>query len=54
MFEVVCRRYERGSIVLTANKCYVAWAEVFSGDEVIARRTSIGWSTTRRRSRRVL
>lgn len=36
LFEVVCRRYERGSIVLTSNKSYGAWAEVFSGDEVIA------------------
>lgn len=36
MFEVVCRRHERGSIILTSNKSYGAWAEVFSGDEVIA------------------
>ncbi len=35
-FEVVCRRYERGSIVLTSNKSYGEWAEVFSGDAVIA------------------
>jgi len=36
MFEVVCRRYERGSIVLTSNKSYGEWGEVFSGDTVIA------------------
>jgi DNA replication protein DnaC len=36
LFEVVCRRYERSSIVLTSNKSYGQWAEVFSGDEVIA------------------
>jgi len=36
LFEVVSRRYERGSIVLTANKSYGEWAEVFSGDAVIA------------------
>jgi DNA replication protein DnaC len=36
LFEVVCRRYEHGSIVLTSNKSYGAWAEVFSGDAVIA------------------
>jgi DNA replication protein DnaC len=36
LFEVVCRRYEHSSIVLTSNKSYGAWAEVFSGDEVIA------------------
>ena len=36
LFEVVSRRYEHGSIVLTANKSFGAWAEVFSGDGVIA------------------
>ena len=36
LFEVVCRRYERGSIVLTSNKSYGEWGEVFSGDTVIA------------------
>ena len=35
-FQVVCRRYERGSIILTSNKSYGAWAEIFSGDDVIA------------------
>jgi hypothetical protein len=36
LFEVVFRRYERGSIVLTSNKSYGEWGEVFSGDTVIA------------------
>ncbi len=36
LFEVVCRRYEKGSIVLTSNKSYGEWGEVFSGDTVIA------------------
>lgn len=36
LFEVVCRRYERSSIVLTSNKSYGEWGEVFSGDAVIA------------------
>ena len=36
LFEVVSRRYERGSIILTSNKSYGEWAEIFSGDEVIA------------------
>jgi DNA replication protein DnaC len=36
LFEVISRRYERGSIILTSNKSYGGWAEVFSGDEIIA------------------
>jgi DNA replication protein DnaC len=35
-FQVVSRRYEHGSIILTSNKSYGEWAEVFSGDAVIA------------------
>jgi DNA replication protein DnaC len=36
LFEVVSRRYEHGSIVLTSNKSFAEWAEIFSGDAVIA------------------
>jgi len=36
LFEVVSRRYEHGSIVLTSNKSFGEWAGVFSGDGVIA------------------
>lgn len=36
LFEVVCRRYEHASVVLTSNKSYGEWGEVFSGDAVIA------------------
>lgn len=36
LFEVVARRYEHGAIILTANKSYGEWAEIFSGDAVIA------------------
>jgi DNA replication protein DnaC len=35
-FQVVSRRYEHGSMILTSNKSYAEWAEVFSGDAVIA------------------
>jgi len=35
-FQVVCKRYEHGSIILTSNKSYGGWAEIFSGDDVIA------------------
>jgi DNA replication protein DnaC len=36
LFQVVSRRYEHGSMILTSNKSYGEWAEVFSGDTVIA------------------
>lgn len=35
-FQVICRRYEKGSIILTSNKSYGDWGEVFAGDTVIA------------------
>jgi DNA replication protein DnaC len=36
LFDVVCKRYEHGSIILTSNKSYSEWAEIFSGDAIIA------------------
>ena len=36
LFQVISRRYERGSIILTSNKGFGAWGEVFGGDPVIA------------------
>lgn len=35
-FQVVSRLYERSSIILTTNRRFEAWAEVFAGDGVIA------------------
>ena len=35
-YQVVCRRYEKGLIVLTSNKSYGRWGEIFAGDSVIA------------------
>lgn len=34
-FQVVSRRYEKGAMILTSNKSYVEWGNVF-GDEVLA------------------
>nr|WP_235355896.1 ATP-binding protein [Aneurinibacillus migulanus] len=34
-FQVVPKRYERGSIILTSNKSYIEWGKVFE-DEVLA------------------
>ncbi len=36
LFQVISHRYERGSVILTSNKSYGEWAEIFSGDGVIA------------------
>jgi DNA replication protein DnaC len=35
-FQVVSRLYERGSIILTTNRRFESWAEIFAGDAVIA------------------
>ncbi|CAL9657267.1 IS21-like element helper ATPase IstB [Streptomyces sp. enrichment culture] len=35
VFQVVSKRYERGSIILTSNKTFSEWGQVF-GDEVLA------------------
>ena len=34
-FQLVSRRYERGSIIITSNQSLGAWGEVF-GDQVVA------------------
>jgi DNA replication protein DnaC len=37
LFQVISERYERnGAIVLTSNKAFAAWGEVFAGDAVMA------------------
>ncbi|MYS80035.1 IS21-like element helper ATPase IstB [Embleya scabrispora] len=35
VFQVISKRYERGSIILTSNKTFSEWGQVF-GDEVLA------------------
>lgn len=35
-FQLVTRLYEKGSIVLTTNRRFETWAEIFAGDAVIA------------------
>lgn len=35
-FRLVVRRYERGSVILTSNKSFVDWAEIFAGDHALA------------------
>lgn len=37
LFQAICQRYERGqSIILTSNKAFSDWADVFAGDPVMA------------------
>ena len=36
LFQVISRRYERGSIVLTTNKPFKQWATIFNNDGTIA------------------
>jgi DNA replication protein DnaC len=35
LFQLICRRYERGSVIVTSNKAFSEWAELL-GDEVLA------------------
>lgn len=37
LFQVICKRYEKGqSIVLTSNKPFGEWGQIFGGDAVMA------------------
>jgi DNA replication protein DnaC len=35
-FQIVSRRYEAGSMILTSNRPFSAWGEIFDGDIVVA------------------
>jgi DNA replication protein DnaC len=35
-FQVVSRFYEKGSLIVTTNRRFESWAEIFAGDAVIA------------------
>lgn len=35
VFSLVCRRYEKGSMIWTSNKGFSEWASVFASDEVL-------------------
>lgn len=37
LFQVICRRYDKGQpVILTSNKAFSEWADVFAGDAVMA------------------
>lgn len=35
LFQVICQRYEHGSIVLTTNQAYKHWAKIFNNDSML-------------------
>ena len=35
IFQVISRRYEQGSVILTSNKAYKDWAEIFNHDQTV-------------------
>jgi len=35
-FQLVSARYERASLIVTSNKAFGRWGEVFGGDDVVA------------------
>jgi len=35
-FQLVSKRYEKGSIIMTSNKPFEQWGEIFANDEVVA------------------
>jgi DNA replication protein DnaC len=32
LYEIICERYERGSLIITSNRAFTEWAEVFGND----------------------
>jgi len=36
LFQVIARRYETGSVILTSNKAFTEWGNILGGDSVVA------------------
>jgi DNA replication protein DnaC len=36
LFQVISKRYEKGSMILTSNKGFADWGSIFAGDPIIA------------------
>lgn len=34
-FQIISKRYERGSVILTSNLVFSKWKQVFSGDKIV-------------------
>jgi len=35
LFQIISRRYERGSILITSNRVFKKWAEIFNNDATL-------------------
>ena len=35
LFQIISRRYERGAIVITSNRVFKNWAEIFNNDATL-------------------
>lgn len=35
LFQIISQRYERGSIVITSNRVYKKWPEIFNNDSTL-------------------
>jgi len=35
LFQIISQRYERGSTILTTNRVYKKWAEIFNNDSTL-------------------
>ena len=35
LFQVISQRYERGSIIITSNRSYKNWPEIFNNDSIL-------------------
>ena len=36
LFQVISERYERGAIIITSNRAYKHWPEIFNNDSTLA------------------
>ena len=46
LFQIISGRYERGSLIITSNRAFKKWPEIFNNDVPSPPRCSIGSFTT--------
>jgi DNA replication protein DnaC len=52
-FQVIARRYEKGSLILTSNLSFGRWDEAFAGDAVLTAAMLVGFLSHLRSLRRL-